>query len=212
MSCKKFISLKRAVRVVPVLFCFFGMGMLHAYAEGVVNVPLPVRYPETTWQGKSEAVLRIMHRLDAHVDLVPLKVGEETTYGTLLIKVSRCLKRPETLPADTAVQLHIEDKQETESPVYDGWMFSNDPALGAYAGALYDVQAVSCQGDDVEPMAGPLPQAQTPNVAPGVVTHGDGDAGRSNAGGKKGVNAAPVSLLPPTPTQKIEPPAQRKTP
>ncbi|MCX5614472.1 DUF2155 domain-containing protein [Bombella saccharophila] len=184
-----------------------GGGLPALHAEGVRAVAPPAMYPATSWQGRNQAVMRIMRRLDSHVGLVSLHVGEVVQYGTLSLTLERCLQKPEGLPAQAAAQVKIEENQEAGSPTFEGWMFTNDPALGAYAGALYDVQVVSCDGDAVAPMVGPLPHPSVPSVAtagaPHVEADGEGKSSSPTAGQNvhQGDNGAsgPVSLLPPTP-------------
>ncbi|CDG33486.1 hypothetical protein SACS_0748 [Parasaccharibacter apium] len=187
-------------------------------AEGVRGVAAPAVYPATAWQGRNGAVLRIMRRLDSHVELVPLHVGDDAVYGPLSLRLERCLQRPDGLPAQTAILLKIEEKQESGSPPFEGWMFTDDPALGAYAGALYDVQVVSCDGDRVDPMVGPLPAPVQPQLPMAIAPHVEADEGRgptvlappsSGGSGEQGAaSSGPTSLLPPAAPLPPPQPAQ----
>lgn len=188
------------------------------HAEGVKGVAPPAMYPATSWQGRSGAVLRIMRRLDSHVDLVPLHVGEDAAYGILSLRLERCLQKPDGLPAQTAAMLKIEENQEAGSPPFEGWMFTDDPALGAYAGALYDVQIVSCDGDKVEPMVGALPAPVPPQLPAIMAPHVEADAERGpdvlapppsqggNGAQQGGGSSGPLSLLPPAAPAPLPPP------
>ncbi len=210
MKIRKTVSSRRSWLMVPCLMGLMAVPSVTLHAEGVRGVAPPAVYPATSWQGRSGAVLRIMRRLDSHVDLVPLHSGEDTAYGTLSLRLERCLQKPDGLPAQTAALLKIEENQEAGSPPFEGWMFTDDPALGAYAGALYDVQLVSCDGDKVEPMVGALPAPVPPQLPAIMAPHVDADAERgpevltpsapSGAGSAQdggGSSSAPLSLLPP---------------
>lgn len=205
----------RIVKAFLALPCMAGLlgGMSASlHAEGVRGVAPPATYPANTWQGRNGAVLRIMRRLDSHVELVPLHVGEDTAYGPLSLRVERCLQRPDGLPAQTAALLRIEENQESGSPPFEGWMFTDDPALGAYAGALYDIQLVSCDGDKVEPMVGPLPAPAPPQLPAIMAPHVEADEEHgpvvltppaSGSAGQDGGSSGPTSLLPPAPSQPV---------
>ncbi len=200
----------RIRKSVLALSCLAGLlavvpDVLHA--EGVRGVAAPAVYPATTWQGRSGVVLRVMRRLDSHVELVSLRVGTDTAYGPLSFRLERCLQKPDGLPAQTAALLKIEENQESGSAPFEGWMFTDDPALGAYAGALYDVQVVSCDGDKVEPMVGPLPAPVPPQLPMAMAPHVEADEGQGPTvlvppssegnGGQGSGSSGPTSLLPP---------------
>lgn len=200
------MRIRKSVLALPCLAGLLAVvpGALHA--EGARGVAAPAVYPATTWQGRSGAVLRIMRRLDSHVELVPLRVGADTTYGPLSLRLERCVQKPDGLPAQTAVLLKIEESQDSGSSPFEGWMFTDDPALGAYAGALYDVQVVSCDGDKVEPMVGPLPEPVPPQLPMAMAPHVEADEGQGptvlappsgGSGGQGGGSSGPTSLLPP---------------
>lgn len=186
-----------------------------AQAEGVRGVTPPATYPANTWQGRSGAVLRIMRRLDSHVELVPLHSGEDVAYGPLSLRLERCLQRPDGLPAQMTALLKIEENQDSGSPPFEGWMFTDDPALGVYAGALYDVQLVSCDGNKVEPMVGPPPAPAPPQLPAVMAPHVEADEEHGpvtltpagpDANGQGGSSSGPTSLLPPA--QPVQQPQQ----
>ncbi|MCX5616380.1 DUF2155 domain-containing protein [Bombella sp. TMW 2.2559] len=200
------MRIRKVFLALPCLAGLVGGMTASLHAEGVRGVAPPATYPANTWQGRNGAVLRIMRRLDSHVELVPLHVGEAVTYGPLSLQLERCLQRPDGLPAQTAVLLKIEENQDSGSPPFEGWMFTDDPALGAYAGALHDVQPVSCDGDKVEPMAGPLPAPVPPKLPAIMAPHVEADEehgpvmlapGASGNAGQGAGSSGPTSLLPP---------------
>ncbi|MXV45102.1 DUF2155 domain-containing protein [Saccharibacter sp. 17.LH.SD] len=188
-----------------------GLGLLFSTVctsqAGVRGIAPPAVYAANTWQGRSEVVLRVMNRLDSHVDYFTVPVGQTETFRSLTIQASACLQRPPTLPADSAAQLHIEETQVKETPPFDGWMLVSSPSLGVYASALYDVQIVGCQGHNVAPDPGPLPQPQVPVISTASSPHVDADNVHDAPVASQNSGNGPMSLLPEQPSQ---PPAPNK--
>ena len=75
------------------------------------------------------------------------RVGEPVQFGELTIVVDKCLKRPiDEAPENTAF-LTVEES-ETGTEVFQGWMFSSNPALSAMEHPVYDVWVLECQNSD----------------------------------------------------------------
>lgn len=198
----------RVVKALYVALALSGSGVLlsggaWAHDGRVYGVAPPAVYPAKTWQGRSEAVVRVLDRLDAHVTELTIPVGQEASYRSVSIRAMACLQRPPTLPADAAVHLHIEEMKAQDVPVFDGWMLANAPALGVYGNPLYDVQLVRCQGQEVAPHAGALPKTQAPSLGVIESSHVDADQGTATgpmAPPSQNSGGGPMSLLPPTPS------------
>ena len=148
----------------------FSVGMVllmvgaSSWAQAAVGVAPPAMYPADLWQGRTQAVIRVLNRLDAHIETLTVPVGGTATYGTLSVAVEACVSRPETLPADAGVLLHLRDTGDSARAPFDGWMLQNEPSVATYGSPLYDVRVVSCAGDKVAPDAGPLPAIKTPQL------------------------------------------------
>lgn len=139
-----------------------------ARADAPQWLPPPAMYPPDTWKGRAVAVVRILDKLDAHVQVFDIPAGQDATYKSLTLHARACLERPPTLPADTAAWLAVRDAHEGMTP-FDGWMLRQEPALGVFQNPLYDVQVVGCGGADVAPIPPPLAVVQqqaTPPVTP----------------------------------------------
>ncbi|MBR0560223.1 DUF2155 domain-containing protein [Neokomagataea anthophila] len=160
------------------------LGMMCA-AHAAVGVTPPAMYAPQLWQGRSEAVLHVLNRLDAHLETISVPVGSTVTYRTLSIAVESCVSRPPSLAADAGALLHLRDSGDTTRPPFDGWMMANEPGIAVYGSPLYDVRVVSCGGVSVAPNPGPLPVPPKP-VLPG----GDAPEVAGDGGG------APVPLAP----------------
>ncbi|MBV1837452.1 DUF2155 domain-containing protein [Acetobacter estunensis] len=122
----------------------------------------PAMYPADTWQGRDTAVLRVLNRLDSHVQTLTVQAGSTTHYETLEIGVARCLQQAPTLRPDAAAWLDIQDTRP-QGAVFHGWMLAGEPSVGILESPIYDVRIVTCQGNEVLP---PLEQPKVP-VLPG---------------------------------------------
>ncbi|QDH16952.1 DUF2155 domain-containing protein [Swingsia samuiensis] len=186
---------------------------LSSVAYGGTGIAPPVMYPANTWQGHTQAVVRVLDRLDFHLEELTVPVGGSASYKTLSVQVETCLSRPETLPEDTAVLLHLHDQGDASRKPFDGWMFKNEPSLASYGSPLYDVRVVGCSGGTTAPQAGPLPEVKAPSITNHAVTNDEG--GDNNASSSASASAparnneeqviplapethAPISLAPTT--------------
>lgn len=201
-------------------FLFAGTALLAlsvtSSALAAVGVAPPAMYPANTWQGRTQAVIRVLDRLDAHIETLTIPVGANASYRTLSVAVEACVSRPETLPADSGALLHLRDSGDSARPPFDGWMLQNEPSLGTYGSSLYDVRVVACTGDRVAPDAGPLPVIKAPQLAGTTATEDEGGTDQSGSSSSSEGGAvplapdshAPIPLAPPSGgAQSLVPPA-----
>ncbi len=93
------------------------------------------------------AVLQTLDKVTARVSTIDVRVGTTVSFGTLLIRVDHCDKRPpEETPESTAF-LEIAEQRPGEQPVltFAGWMFASSPALNALEHPVYDVWLLDCK-------------------------------------------------------------------
>jgi len=93
------------------------------------------------------AVLQTLDKVTARVNTIDVRVGSTVRFGTLLIRVDHCDKRPpEETPESTAF-LEIAEQRPGEQPVliFAGWMFASSPALNALEHPVYDVWVLDCK-------------------------------------------------------------------
>jgi hypothetical protein len=183
--------------------CALGVVMgvsLPARAGQYVQPPiLPVA---DAWQGRSQAVLRVLDKLDAHIETLTLKAGDTGHYKSLAVTVRSCMDRPQGVPHDSAAFLDVQDQHGDTQP-FSGWSFADEPAIGVFESPVYGLQLVACQGDLVAPAAPPLPAPVPPPAAmvqnqpdPNQPADGQTDAGDpamqggATAGGTEGGAAA----------------------
>ncbi|MCE2565671.1 DUF2155 domain-containing protein [Komagataeibacter sp. FNDCF1] len=196
--------MRRAACRLPGLMLALLPGLAHA-AEWL---PAPAMYPPDTWQGRSVAVVRVLDKLDAHVQQVEIPVGQDVPYKSLTLHATSCLERPATLSADSAAWLEIHDAHEGMA-AFQGWMAIAEPATGVFQNPLYDVQLASCGGDATAPVPPPLavaaaqppapaasdPAAATPPMPDGTVPPAPSRA-TPGTGGVEGTQALPPAQAP----------------
>ncbi|MDG6094837.1 DUF2155 domain-containing protein [Acetobacter sp. AN02] len=165
----------------------------------------PAIYPPDTWQGQTVAVLRILDRLNAHTDVITVRAGQPETYRTMQITVPHCLSRPETLAADAAAWLDIDDAQNKTS--FHGWMITSMPSLGVYESPLFDIRLIRCEGDKTDPTPPPLAAPAVPpmpgQARGGISTGGspaDNSAADDSTAGSDTTSGSP-DTAPPSPDQ-----------
>jgi hypothetical protein len=114
----------------------------------VAQTPSPPAAPAET-----VAVLQGLDKTSARVSRIDAPVGQPVQFGTLVITVRACVKRPPEEPPQTAAFLEI-DKSEPGAEagatkrVFSGWMFASSPAISALEDPIYDVNVLDCKAAD----------------------------------------------------------------
>ncbi len=93
------------------------------------------------------AVLQTLDKVTARVNTIEVRVGTTVRFGTLLIRVDHCDKRPPEETPESAAFLEIAEQRPGEEPVltFAGWMFASSPALNALEHPVYDVWVLDCK-------------------------------------------------------------------
>ena len=96
----------------------------------------------------NKAVLQGLDKTTARVSTFELNINERGTFGTLIIKVRACRKRPPTEPPESAAYVEVLDKKIGEDPtdLFAGWMFASSPTLNSLEHPVYDVWVLKCSG------------------------------------------------------------------
>ena len=96
----------------------------------------------------NKAVLQGLDKTTARVSTFELNINERGTFGTLIIKVRACRKRPPTEPPESAAYVEGLDKKTGEQPtrLFAGWMFASSPTLNSLEHPVYDVWVLKCSG------------------------------------------------------------------
>ncbi|GBQ94806.1 DUF2155 domain-containing protein [Asaia lannensis] len=130
-------------------------------AHAAEAIAPPVMYPATLWQGRGEAIIRVLNRTDSHIETLTIPVGGQAQYRSLHLQVTRCVDRPETLPRDAAALVTTSDETDPDAR-FTGWILAEEPSLNAYKSALYGLAVVACSGPKADPAVAPLPQPVVP--------------------------------------------------
>lgn len=96
-------------------------------------------------------MIRGVDKITGHVSTVEATVGQSLEFGTLLIFPEKCLTKPqEEMPENAAFfRVFEKDVENKQSLVFNGWMFSSNPALSAMEHPRYDIWLLHCINEDV---------------------------------------------------------------
>ncbi|HEY1507174.1 MAG TPA: DUF2155 domain-containing protein [Stellaceae bacterium] len=110
------------------------------------------------------AVLQGLDKTTARVSKFDAPVDQSVRFGTLVITVRACVKKPPEEEPNTAAFLIIDevrpgDANGVESKrVFSGWMFALSPAISALEDPIYDINVLDCKTDTT---------STPPNASPG---------------------------------------------
>jgi hypothetical protein len=99
---------------------------------------------------QTTALLQGLDKTTARVSRFEAPVDRPVRFGTLIITVRACVKRPPEEPPETTAFLEI-DKTEPGAAegetkrVFSGWMFASSPAISALEDPIYDVNVLDCK-------------------------------------------------------------------
>ena len=96
-------------------------------------------------------MIRGVDKITGHVSTVEAAVGQSLEFGSLTIFPEKCLTKPqEEMPENAAFfRVFEKDIENKQSLVFNGWMFSSNPALSAMEHPRYDIWLLHCINEDV---------------------------------------------------------------
>ena len=96
-------------------------------------------------------MIRGVDKITGHVSTVEATVGQSLEFGSLTIFPEKCLTKPqEEMPENAAFfRVFEKDVENKQSLVFNGWMFSSNPALSAMEHPRYDIWLLHCINEDV---------------------------------------------------------------
>jgi len=124
-----------------------------ASAAGLLAAVCPAR-------ADTVAVLQGLDKITARVSTFDAPVDKSVRFGSLVITVRACVKRPPEEPPETAAFLQIDEVRSSGATfeskrVFSGWMFASSPAISAMEDPIYDVGVLDCKSDTtVSPSSG----------------------------------------------------------
>jgi len=103
-------------------------------------------------QAETIAVLQGLDKTSARVSTFDAPLDKAVHFGTLIITVKSCVKRPPEEPPETAAFMIIDEvrpggTQVSTKQVFSGWMFASSPAISALEDPIYDVNVLDCKSD-----------------------------------------------------------------
>lgn len=110
----------------------------------------PITFVQAEYISMDTAILGTLDKITGRSGTIIAKVNKITTFDSLLIKVNACkTKPPEETPENAAFLeiVKLSKKQNKNSKVFSGWMFSSSPALSALDDPTYDVWVLKCTGN-----------------------------------------------------------------
>ena len=95
-------------------------------------------------------LMRSVDKVTGRTDTFEIENNKPYQLGNLRITTQRCLKKPpEEPPENLAFILVEEENDQTFSVIFNGWMFSSNPAISAMEHPVYDIWVLEC----IEPNA-----------------------------------------------------------
>ena len=95
--------------------------------------------------GMPGAVLQGLDKITARVSELLVRNGQTVQFGSLVIRVSACNRRPPEEPPEATAFIEIGDGKRTPPTLlFRGWMFASSPAVSALEHPVYDVRILRC--------------------------------------------------------------------
>jgi hypothetical protein len=98
----------------------------------------------------SAALLQGLDKTTARISKFEAPIGQPVRFGTLVVTVRSCGKRPPEEAPESAAFLQIDETHPGESNapptrIFSGWMFASSPAVSALEHPIYDIGVLDCK-------------------------------------------------------------------
>ena len=95
----------------------------------------------------SSALLRSVDKITGRTQTMEIPAGEAKRMGDLKITLHRCLKKPPEEMPENAAFLSVEEQKRSDDSkvVFNGWMFSSNPAISAMEHPIWDIWVLECK-------------------------------------------------------------------
>ena len=98
-------------------------------------------------EGKS-ADFQILDKITSKIKNLEIYVDNSESYGTLIIKVFACYKRPpEEIPENFVLIKIYDNIENSENKIFQGWMISSSPSASPFEHPIYDIWLKDCNID-----------------------------------------------------------------
>jgi hypothetical protein len=97
-------------------------------------------------QGGTVLTLRGLEKITGRPTNIVAPIGKPVNFATLTITARFCYSTPLSETPETAAFVQISDHRadQSEKPVFSGWMYASTPGLNGMEHPLYDVWVISC--------------------------------------------------------------------
>ena len=93
----------------------------------------------------TSVLLRSVDKVTGRTSTFEIEIGVPTALNGLQITAQRCLKKPpEETPENAAFLTIEEDKDQSYHLIFNGWMFSSNPAISAMDHPVFDIWVLDC--------------------------------------------------------------------
>lgn len=111
-----------------------------------LSIPFSEHMVARTSVPTTHITLQGLNKITGRVSTLETGIDKPVSFGTLNIRVMKCLKTPpEELPEAVAF-LEIDEEKNT-APVFRGWMFSSNPSISALEHPVFDVWVKDCSNN-----------------------------------------------------------------
>lgn len=107
------------------------------------------------------AVFSGLDKITGLITSFEVKIGEQVRFGGLIVKPDVCYTRPVTEEPKTTSFVEVQEieSDNSEHPVFSGWMFAESPGLNAVEHPIYDVWLTGCRDPNAPPAVVEAPPA-----------------------------------------------------
>lgn len=122
--------------------------MKKVFFLGLLLLPFTVQGADISTK---KMLIRGVDKITGHVSTVEAEVGKQLEFGTLTIFPEKCLTKPQEEMPENAAFFRIFEKnvEGVQERVFNGWMFSSNPALSAMEHERYDIWLLNCINQDI---------------------------------------------------------------
>ena len=148
-----------AVAIKPAAVAAAAKPAQAASAAKLAAVPAPSDLPAGVTlpaaQGPMTLLLRGLDKITGRPTNIIAPVGKPVHFATLTITARYCYSTLASETPETAAFVQIQDHRpdQSERPVFSGWMYGSSPGLNAMEHPLYDVGVISCAASAAPPGA-----------------------------------------------------------
>ena len=90
------------------------------------------------------AVIRGLDKITGRTKTFSVPVGSNVQFGKIFIEVKACSSHPPEESPEDAAFLYIYEQTDAKRELFQGWMFSSNPALSTMEDPVYDVWLLDC--------------------------------------------------------------------